>query len=104
MTSLYFFVVKQNEQLTRIDDKRPNYISPKNNVPQPENVFHRNELHNANLPVDYYENDDGFWDEIIEEKLARYEKAQRMNRVRKHLVHWWLVLDEAEEYLLKLKV
>lgn len=27
----------------------------------------------ANLPVDFYDNDDGFWDSIISEKLKRYD-------------------------------
>lgn len=27
----------------------------------------------ANLPVDYYDNADGFWDSIISEKLRRYD-------------------------------
>lgn len=26
----------------------------------------------ANLPVDYYDNDDGFWTEHISKKLKRY--------------------------------
>ena len=42
----------------------------------------------ANLPVDFYDNDDGFWDEHIDQKLKRYEKAQPLSKKpKKHLVH-----------------
>ena len=39
------------------------------------------------LPVDYYDNDDGFWDAIISEKLARYDAAEPMLKTRPHFKH-----------------
>jgi hypothetical protein len=40
-----------------------------------------------NLPVDYYENDDGFWDSIISEKLKRYDAHKPMLKNRQHFIH-----------------
>ena len=40
-----------------------------------------------NLPVDYYDNADGFWDQIISEKLKRYDSFQPMLKTRKHFTH-----------------
>jgi len=37
----------------------------------------------ANLPVDFYDNDDGFWDEHINRKLTRYENVQPMGKKSK---------------------
>ena len=42
-----------------------------------------------NLPVDYYENDDGFWDGIISEKLKRYDQFKPMLKTRRHFTHWF---------------
>ena len=39
------------------------------------------------LPVDYYDNDDGFWDQHISNKLARYDQAKPIMKVRKHFQH-----------------
>lgn len=40
-----------------------------------------------NLPVDYYDNDDGFWDSIISEKLKRYDAHKPMLKTRKYFTH-----------------
>jgi hypothetical protein len=42
----------------------------------------------ANLPVDYYDNDDGFWSEYLDQKLQRYQKVQPLSKTsRKHFIH-----------------
>ena len=41
----------------------------------------------ANLPVDFYDNDDGFWDSVISEKLRRYDAYKPMLKTRKHFTH-----------------
>jgi hypothetical protein len=33
----------------------------------------------ANLPVDFYDNEDGFWDDYIDRKLQRYQKVQPLS-------------------------
>ena len=49
----------------------------------------KSEAHLPNLPVDYYDNDDGFWDEHIEEKLQIYYDNQPLsNRDKKYFTHW----------------
>lgn len=40
----------------------------------------------ANLPVDFYDNDDGFWDEYKLQKMARYESSP-MLKYRPYLKH-----------------
>lgn len=43
----------------------------------------------ANLPVDFYDNDDGFWTHHIDKKLKKYEKVQPLSKKpKKHLQHW----------------
>lgn len=39
------------------------------------------------LPVDYYDNADGFWDSIISEKLRRYDQHKPMLKTRKYFTH-----------------
>lgn len=56
--------------------------------PEPPQVHLEWEEGVANLPVDFYENDDGFWDEIISEKLQRQDEAKPIMKVRKHFYHW----------------
>ena len=42
----------------------------------------------ANLPVDFYDNDDGFWDEYIDEKLQKYQRIRPLsNRPKTHFIH-----------------
>ena len=41
----------------------------------------------ANLPVDYYDNQDGFWDSVISQKLKRYDSHQPMMKTRKYFTH-----------------
>jgi hypothetical protein len=38
------------------------------------------------LPVDYYINDDGFWDDYIAEKNEKYEQTP-LTTVRRHFKH-----------------
>lgn len=38
------------------------------------------------LPINYYDNDDGFWDEYIEHKQSRWNDAGIIVN-RKHLIH-----------------
>lgn len=40
----------------------------------------------ANLPIDFYDNDDGFWDAYIVEKTRRYE-ATPLLKHRPYLKH-----------------
>ncbi len=56
--------------------------------PEPAQIHLDWEEGTANLPVDFYENDDGFWDSIITEKLKRQDEAQPMIKARKHFYHW----------------
>jgi hypothetical protein len=39
------------------------------------------------IPVDFYDNDDGFWDEIIKEKLRRQDSVKPIMKVRQHFTH-----------------
>jgi hypothetical protein len=42
----------------------------------------------ANLPVDFYDNEDGFWDEHIDNKLKNYQKIQPLSKKPKtHFIH-----------------
>jgi hypothetical protein len=55
--------------------------------PEPPQVHLDWEEGAPNLPIDFYDNDDGFWDEIISEKLKRQDEAKPMMKVRKHFLH-----------------
>ena len=55
--------------------------------PEPYQHFRDWEEGAANLPVAYYDNDDGFWDPIISEKLRRYDAHKPMLKTRKHFTH-----------------
>jgi hypothetical protein len=42
----------------------------------------------ANLPVDFYDNDDGFWNKHIDRKLKRYQEVEPLGmKVKKYFVH-----------------
>lgn len=41
----------------------------------------------ANLPVDFYDNEDDFWGPIIKEKLRRYDAHKPMLKTRVHFTH-----------------
>ena len=57
--------------------------------PEPPQVHLDWEDGTANLPIDFYDNDDGFWDGIISEKLKRQDEAKPIIKVRKHFYHWF---------------
>ena len=40
----------------------------------------------AELPLHYYDNDDGFWDDYIKQKQSRWERAGMITN-RKHFIH-----------------
>lgn len=40
-----------------------------------------------NLPVDYYDNDDGFWDTYIKEKYEKYAKDIPIRASRQFFKH-----------------
>lgn len=45
--------------------------------PDPPQLYRDWEEGAANLPVAYYDNDDGFWDPTIKEKLRRYDADRK---------------------------
>jgi len=55
--------------------------------PEPPEVHKQWEEGCANLPVDFYDNSDGFWDSLISERLKRYDDFKPMLKTRKHFSH-----------------
>lgn len=55
--------------------------------PEPPQVHLEWEDGTANLPIDFYDNEDGFWDGIISEKLKRQDEAKPIMKFRKHFYH-----------------
>lgn len=62
--------------------------------PIPPDLTKRWDKDYANVPVDFYDNEDGFWDSYIDEKLQKYNKVQPLSETsKKHLVHWFINED-----------
>lgn len=79
-------------QLNEVKDEKLRTISTvkeeEKSFPTPPNLTQRWDKDYANVPVDFYDNEDGFWDSYIDEKLQKYNKVQPLSeKSKKHLVH-----------------
>ena len=58
------------------------------NFPEPPQKHLETESNLASLPVDFYDNDDGFWDEYIDKKYSAYQEVRPLSfKPKTHFIH-----------------
>jgi hypothetical protein len=66
---------EQNLANYTLDDDDSNYLKDWPIIERPDNQYCDFPDRGTSLPINYYDNDDGFWNEYIDYKYERMEKA-----------------------------